>query len=248
MGLNYDHIAPGYDDYRRGRGPYFDSLLALARKAPGQRFLELGAGTGNNTQALTEEHACQLTALDPSKGMITRGRSKNLPAAWTQGSAVELPFNQNSFDFIFGTYMLHHILDLDTLFKECHRVLEQGIVAIVTVSQDFIQCHPMNHYFPSFAKIDLARFQPAEAIERAMNKAGFSEVSSLNLVDTPRPIDDSYAKKIEGKFISTYDLIPPDEFRRGLAQLKEDIRRENLSTSTIAREAVLFRGHKTTHP
>jgi ubiquinone/menaquinone biosynthesis C-methylase UbiE len=242
MGIDYNRLSSTYDTHRCGGGPYMETLARLAREAPPGRTLELGAGTGNNTAALTQRAARPVIALEQAAGMLAKGRAKNLPARWIQGDAMQLPFTDNAFTFIYATYMLHHIADLRALFRECRRVLEKGCAAFVTVPETFIAKHPMNTYFPSFARIDLARFQPVAEVEAALRDTGFREVQSTIEVSPPRKINAEYAARIEGRFISTYDLIPEKEFMEGLRRLKADIAANGALDFPIAREAVTVRG------
>lgn len=244
MNVDYDTLASGYDDYRHGRGPAFDALVDVARTATASRVLEIGAGTGNNTSAFLEALPCALTALEPSTGMLEQAHQKNLPCNFLRASATALPFAADHFDFIFGTYMLHHIRNLDRLFEECAYALRAGCAAFITVSTTFIEQHPMNRYFPSFAEIDLARFQPSQSVELAMTRAGFNRVQTASYTDPPKPIDAAYVKRVAGKFISTYALLPPTELEAGLARLHAEIEQRGALDVPIEREAILIWGYK----
>ena len=222
--LNYDNIALHYDRHRRGGGPYLDGIVEQLDIVQRQRVLEFGAGTGNNTRALQEVRPnIRLTALEPSAGMLAKGVLKASKAHWIRAHAQQLPFAEDSFDFIFSVYVLHHIENLCALFKECARVLQNGTVACVTASHDFIRQHPMNQYFPSFAEVDLARFQSVEVIQEAMHASGFRKIGATPQTAPPQPIDAAYVQKIEEKFISTYDLLPEDEFRDGVTRLRAEV-------------------------
>jgi SAM-dependent methyltransferase len=244
MNLDYDNLAAGYDVHRRGRGPAFEALIDLATQQHPAHVLEVGAGTGNNTAAFLEALPCTLTALEPSQGMLAKAAAKNLPCTWLRASATALPLPNAHFEFVFGTYMLHHIRDLDRLFAECTRVLQTGCVAFITVPTSFIERHPMNHYFPSFSAIDLARFQKTEDILSAMRRAGFKGVESQIYTSTPIPIDTAYANRVAGKFISTYELLPPAEFEAGMKNLRADLEPKGTLDQAIAREATLIWGYK----
>ncbi len=237
--IDYDRIAPDYDTHRQGRGPYFGELLRLARAADAERVLELGAGTGNNTAPFLEDLPCRLVALDRSRGMLARHAAKGIPATRVNASAVALPFADGAFDFLFATYMLHHIGDLDALARECHRVLDGGTAAFVTVSHDFIRRHPMNAWFPSFAAVDCARFQDIPAIEAALRRAGFAEVHATDVESPPRPIDADYVGRVADRFISTYDLLPPEEFAEGVARLRAEVAKHGALPNPIVREATV---------
>lgn len=244
MALYYDQIAHGYDRHRRGGGPYLDTLAALLETCPGRRALELGAGTGNNTIALYEISRCDIIALEPSRGMLQQAVAKRIPARWVRGAAPDLPFADQSFDFVFATYVLHYVADLTALFQECGRVLQKGCGAFVTAPTDFIARHPMNAYFPSFAKVDLARFLPVEAVAGALRGAGFHSVDSKTVTAPPRPVDTEFVERVAGKFVSTYDLLPPGEFEAGLARLRADVKAKGRLDEPMIWEAAIIWGYR----
>jgi ubiquinone/menaquinone biosynthesis C-methylase UbiE len=93
--------------------------------------LEIGAGTGyfslNLLQAGVIERA---TATDISPGMLATLRENaaelNLSVRTVATEAERLPFDDGSFDLVFGHAILHHIPDLAEGFAEFHRVLRPG--------------------------------------------------------------------------------------------------------------------------
>ena len=239
MNVDYDRISRRYDDYRRGGGPYLAKLTELAGECRAVRVLEIGSGTGLNTQAFLEQYPCQLTALEPSRGMLAKAREKRIPAHWVQGSGLCLPLASASISFLFGVYVLHHLSGLDGFLSECGRVLRGGCAAFVTASGDFIDRHPMNRYFPSFAKVDKARFQSIATVQEAFRRAGFFEAGAAHFADMPRPIDSAYVERVANRFMSTYDLIPPDEFEDGVGRLRADVARTGRLDVDIEWESVV---------
>jgi len=241
--FDYDRVAAQYDRHRAGGGPYSARLATLARESRAVRVLEIGAGTGNETAAFLRAHPCALTAVEPSSNMLSYGRAKPLPVRWVRGSAEALPFARRTFDFVYASYVLHHVRDLDALMTECTGVLRRGCAAFVTVSQGAIHRHVMNGYFPSLEAIDCARFQPIPDIEAAMREAGLRDVRSEDSASPPRNVDADYIEKVADQFISTYALLPRAEFADGLARLREDVlqRGRNLR---IVREATLVWGYR----
>jgi len=242
MQVDYDEIAEDYDQHRRGKRPYIDTLAGLLDRCGGRRVLELGAGTGNSTEALHDTLPCEVTALEPSDGMICQARAKGVPARWVRGAGPAFPFADACFDFVFATYVLHHIHDLSGLLDECARVLERGCAAFLTAPASFIVAHPMNAYFPSFAKVDLARFQRIEAVEAGLRSAGFRAVGSAKHVAAPVPVDAAYVARVAGKFISTYALLPPEEFESGLRRLRADVAAKGELDTPVVWEAVMVWG------
>ncbi len=101
----------------------------------GRRFgdaLEIGSGTGYFSLNLVQLGTIGwLTATDISPGMLKR-LSATADALGLAGVATvvteaeTLPFEDESFDLVFGHAVLHHIPHLDRAFAEFRRVLRPG--------------------------------------------------------------------------------------------------------------------------
>src|SRR3712207_272939 len=91
-------VQPGYDawaaSYDRVENPTRDLAAADLRRQPfalaGAAVLELGSGTGLNTEWLVEGGA-ELTGLEFSDGMLARARER-LPGARLLQHDITLPF------------------------------------------------------------------------------------------------------------------------------------------------------------
>ncbi len=94
--------------------------------------LEIGSGTGYFSLNLVQLGVIErLTATDISPGMLKKLAAtadalgvENVTTVATE--AEELPFEDESFDLVFGHAVLHHIPDLDKAFAEFRRVLRPG--------------------------------------------------------------------------------------------------------------------------
>jgi ubiquinone/menaquinone biosynthesis C-methylase UbiE len=115
-----------------------DQVRAKTTKALGRwperpfgRGLEIGAGTGYFSLNLLQLGALErATATDISPGMLeTLAQSASglgLEVATVEAEAERLPFEDASFDLVFGHAVLHHIPGLERAFGEFHRVLRPG--------------------------------------------------------------------------------------------------------------------------
>jgi ubiquinone/menaquinone biosynthesis C-methylase UbiE len=94
--------------------------------------LEIGSGTGYFSLNLVQLGVVErLTATDISPGMLGRlaatAEALGLRDVTTVTTEAEsLPFEDQSFDLVFGHAVLHHIPDLDAAFAEFRRVLRPG--------------------------------------------------------------------------------------------------------------------------
>jgi len=243
--VDYDRIAYRYDAHRSGGGPYLDNIALRARLCGARRVIEIGAGTGNNTAAFMQAHPCELLAVDLSGGMLRQAKAKGIRAHWIQAAGDCLPLPRASAGFLFGVYMLHYVGNLVAFFEECRRVLcWGGALAFVTACHGWIGRHPMNRYFPSFARIDQTRFPSIEQVMQGMEDAGCRRIGAETFVDAPRPIDQQYLARVEGKFISTFDLLPPAEYAEGLARLRADVAERGRLDVELALESVVVFAEK----
>jgi len=95
------------------------------------RALEIGAGTGYFSLNLVRAGVIgEAVATDISPGMLSKlersASELELPVETAACEASELPFEDDSFDLVFGHAVLHHLPDLDAAFREFRRVLRPG--------------------------------------------------------------------------------------------------------------------------
>jgi SAM-dependent methyltransferase len=100
-------------------------LLKRAGGGPGKlRWLDVGCGRGELLE-LAGANFAQAAGCDPSAGMLSANASFK---TFVQPSLVELPFDDNSFDFVTAVCVLHHVHGEDRrlLTNEMRRVLSPG--------------------------------------------------------------------------------------------------------------------------
>jgi ubiquinone/menaquinone biosynthesis C-methylase UbiE len=116
-----------------GQAQVTAKLLKALGRAPGvfDRALEIGAGTGYFTLNLMRAGVVrEAVATDISPRMLEAlGRSAEQLGLTVETAVCEashLPFDDSSFDLVFGHAVLHHVPDLQRAFEEFRRVLRPG--------------------------------------------------------------------------------------------------------------------------
>jgi ubiquinone/menaquinone biosynthesis C-methylase UbiE len=115
-----------------------------------ENVLELGCGTGKNTEWLVQK-ATQVVAVDFSQGMldiaISKIKSKNV--RFLQADITKnWDFNTEIFDLITCSLILEHIENLDFIFAQAFQKLERG-------GKFFIcELHPFKQYLGSKARFE----------------------------------------------------------------------------------------------
>ena len=91
-------------------------------------MLDLGSGTGFlSIEVAKRLPGLQVYGIDISRQMvkIASNHARNVKnAAFKLGDAAELPFDDNSIDFIVSTGSMHHWTRPAQVFNECYRVLK----------------------------------------------------------------------------------------------------------------------------
>jgi SAM-dependent methyltransferase len=124
-----------FDDAYMGSYPYLERYLDDL-PVEGRKVLEIGLGYGTVGQILAERgaryHAADI-AEGPVAMMRDRLRQRGLldDGSVLQASALELPWEDGTFDVVVSIGCLHHTGDLPRAVSEVHRVLVPGGLAFV---------------------------------------------------------------------------------------------------------------------
>jgi len=95
---------------------------------PGERILDVAAGTGTSSASLARNGA-RVVAADFSEGMIEVGRRRqagNPYVEFVQADATDLPFGDDEFDAVTISFGLRNIVDPAAALAEFFRVTRPG--------------------------------------------------------------------------------------------------------------------------
>jgi len=134
---------------------------------PGLKALDVCCGTADWTIALAEAVGStgEVTGLDFSQNMLNVGIEKVKDLGLQQvklihGNAMELPFPDNSFDYVTIGFGLRNVPDYMEVLKEMNRVVKPGGIAVcLDTSQPTLIGYKQIYYFyfrfimPLFGKL-----------------------------------------------------------------------------------------------
>lgn len=170
---------------------------------PGSKALDVCCGTADWTIALAEAvgPSGEVTGLDFSQNMLNVGIEKVKHLKLNQvklihGNAMELPFEDNSFNYVTIGFGLRNVPDYLQVLKEMYRVLKPGGIAVcLETSQPTLIGYRQLFYFyfryimPIFGKLfarsykeyswlqESAReFPGMKELARMFEQAGFHDV------------------------------------------------------------------------
>jgi ubiquinone/menaquinone biosynthesis C-methylase UbiE len=128
------------DDTSLWSAPFGQMLLDSIDYKSGIKFLDIGPGTGFPLIEIAQRIVgSEAFGIDPWEEGCTRIRAKidflqlrNVNIV--RGNAEKLPFSGNFFDLIVSNNGLNNVGDIDTVLKECSRVMKQNSQLVFTVN------------------------------------------------------------------------------------------------------------------
>lgn len=200
---------------------YLQWMLDPIKFTPSDIVLDVAAGTGQLSRAIAP-YAQEVIALDLTPAMLEQGRLETQEAGlqnvkFEQGTAENLPYNDQSFDVAVTRFSLHHFENPIVALREMWRVLKVGgqIAVIDLVSPDDPELAANYNHFerlrdPSHtiglstnALLNMAVEVGFDIVHEAVRDIEVDLVSWLNLTKTPsearKLIQDSIESELTGQ-------------------------------------------------
>ena len=117
--ITNDILSVGQD--RRWRKAVVDAVDVR----PGERVLDLAAGTGTSSQPFADRGA-DVVPCDFSLGMLRVGKRAKPHLSFTAGDGTRLPFDDDTFDAVTISFGLRNIVDPRAGLRELLRVTKPG--------------------------------------------------------------------------------------------------------------------------
>lgn len=197
----------------------FRDIPGIVKKyVRGKKALDYGCGGGRSTRFL-KNLGLNVVGVDISRDMIEEARKRDPTGEYHLIKSGELPFDDNSFDFLFSTSVFVEIPSLEEMVKilsEMKRVLKDGATATIVT----LRAEAYNRNWSSF-NCDFPENKNLKSGEKAKLKIhgtgitlhdyawsdldyrkAFSE-AGLNLVEEQQPLatrDEPYKWVLETEF------------------------------------------------
>jgi ubiquinone/menaquinone biosynthesis C-methylase UbiE len=181
--------------------------------------LDVGTGSGGFISILekTFPHA-RITAIDPHRESLETARSNHPGLTFLEMEAGQLDFDDNAFDVVSLSKVLHHLPKIKKALKEIRRVVKPGGYIIINepISDNLTpaqEVHKMYHHFRS--RID--------RLLGTYHRKTFSKDAILDLLKTAElPVQFFFEQK---KNVNLADIEENIELRTGkMIQMLEKIR------------------------
>lgn len=201
----YDVLTPfGYNtiirDFRR---------LIGNRLSKGFRAIDLGCGTGAFTRRLFQGAEGELFGLDISARAIQLASQKEKKINYLVGDIENLQFEDDFFDLVVFSGVLHHFPNEEKCLAEGYRVLRNGGCMLSydpNKKNPFMWLYrdPSSPFFSSVGKTDNERLLSAQAVSRVMKNVGFTSVDTHCIGGVTFKVVESQVGKL---FLPIYNFV-----------------------------------------
>jgi demethylmenaquinone methyltransferase / 2-methoxy-6-polyprenyl-1,4-benzoquinol methylase len=126
----FDGVAKNYDKANDllsfGSARIWRKKVAkLVNSQPGQKILDLAAGTGSSSIVFLRE-GLKVVAADFSNGMLEEGRKRHPELEFVFADASALPFADKEFDTVTISFGIRNVEKIEVALAEMFRVLKPG--------------------------------------------------------------------------------------------------------------------------
>jgi ubiquinone/menaquinone biosynthesis C-methylase UbiE len=243
--LTFARLAPRYERFRpvtRGDERRLRFLLDRCPVPAGGSVLEVGCGTGRLLKAMNRLVPLgRVAGVDPESEMLARAA----PLEVHLGRAERLQLESGAFDLAFLWLAFHLVNEKRAAAAELWRVVRDGgHAAIWTLTPEHVRGFHLNPYFPSLPSVDLPRFEAPESWMLLLAEAGFEPVLEQELRLKRATTARRLATAVRERYLSTFDLLPPDELEAGTRRLEEEAARNAGRRITYEQRWCLVWGRK----
>jgi SAM-dependent methyltransferase len=216
-GVDFERLADGYR--------YRPSSPAALRRA-GRAALEAGLGAGDlavDVGGGRGEHASEFAAagaialvVDRSETMLREARACGIPGVL--GDGRHLPLRSGVARLVYFHASVHYGGWRDMLDEAGRVVAPGGVVWIWTFASQHFRESFLAEWFPSVPRIDEARFPDPGALLGHLAGCSLEGGHRDTATETVARTAGEWVAGVRAGFVSTLQLIDPDEIDQGLAR------------------------------
>jgi MPBQ/MSBQ methyltransferase len=178
--ITVDDLSPVAEFHIGGQAATLE-LAQLAGAREGMRVLDVGSGLGGPARTIAQHYGCHVTGLDLTEEfcqvatMLSALTGMQNTVSFQHGNALDMPFDDGSFDLVWTQQASMNIEDKAKLYEEAHRVLAVGGRLVF---QEVLggPVTPAHFPVPWARESSLSYLPPPEAIHELLAKAGFREM------------------------------------------------------------------------
>lgn len=225
-----------------------EAFLDFVQVSGGERVLEIGSGLGIIANEIAGKHpSSSVVGMEYSPDQIAQCDKSHENLEFIRGDAHGLPFGADTFDVVYGRYILEHLSNPPGALKEVHRVLKTGGRVYfqentISVLKLYPECPAFSRIWTQFIKLQTALGGDAEIgvkLYSLFRSTGFTQLEPSWAGEIHYPGKDSFGPWIEniignitgasGKLIKL-KLAKGSQIRQAIDELHAFMEKEDACT------------------
>ena len=175
-----------------------------------KKILDVGCGSGEECTLLEKKGATDITGIDIAAKLIKEAQRCYPQHKFHTMNVKNMSFEDNTFDFVYSSLMMHYLKDWNNALKEINRVMKPGSTFL------FSTLHPtrwsgerqgdtllMGFQYPS--KENKLKIFGDYLNKKAINDVG---IRQINMTSYIRPLSDMFREIVKANF-EVIDIYEP---------------------------------------
>ena len=227
----YNSIGQNYNRTRQADSRIVDRLIDLLNLPRGSTIADVGAGTGNYSNAIAQ-CGYRVVVIEPSE-VMQRQRQAHPNVSWLTAAAEQIPLPDNAVDGAVVMLALHHFNDIEQGISEINRIVATGRIVIFAFEQGKIPDFWLADYFPNFISDTLDTFPSTKKIAQIFSQITQKEIELIPFL-LPPDLKDLFAaagwRKPEiyldpetRNGISTFNKMSAKNLKAGISKLATEL-------------------------
>jgi ubiquinone/menaquinone biosynthesis C-methylase UbiE len=222
---DYEQIASRYDEDRQHvRTPTDVGLTQLFESgAEHVKLLDIGCGTGRYLETQVDYfrgRTLQCFGVDLSPAMLSAARLKLPRGNLVCARAEQLPFRDDSFDYVFSGWAFHHFVDKRSAVKEVARILRpEGRFTLQNIDPWSMPRWWVYLLFEGTWEADQGRFWTVETLTEELQRQGLSVTMTIDHAVASLRAADLLARA-EARVMSQFAILDEARYREGVRRLR----------------------------
>jgi ubiquinone/menaquinone biosynthesis C-methylase UbiE len=199
--LKQEDLAPVDEFHIRGREATVELAQQLDLNAS-KHILDVGSGVGGASRYLASAYGCRVTGLDLTEAYCQVARliadriGLGQLIGYRQGSALDMPFENASFDIVWTQHTAMNIADKARLYAESWRVLKPGgLLAIYDIVAG--EGEPLIFPVPWAREPSISFLVTSDELRKLLGQAGFQVVRWRDTSEEGRSWFREVAEKVQ---------------------------------------------------
>lgn len=167
----------------------YEHALKFLKIQPNQTLSDIGCGTGYFSDMASKQGA-DVTGIDASQEFIKQAKKRNAEINFSTGEMEELPFADNTFDFVCGFNSFQYAANIKIALSEAKRVLKDNGKLVTMIWGNKEDCEALTYLKaiggllppPPPGAAGPFALSENQLLEKTLQEVGFNIIANDDLV------------------------------------------------------------------